>query len=167
MAERAVIHQNGGQGCGEPRGEPGNNGEQGHSAGLLLASCRQTMGWTLMQLERRSGIPRSEFRCWARGQAAMPVEVRVWLCALRALHRQYPSPLSASVRMGGNRPPMGPREVARACLVIGWSERVLAERMGEHRTHLRRLLERGERLDPRRSRWLDHLEDGHLTWSRP
>ncbi|QEO18783.1 transcriptional regulator [Acetobacter vaccinii] len=167
MAERAVIHQNGGQGCGELRGERRDNGEQMQSPGLLLVSCRQTIGWTLMQMERRSGIPRSEFRRWERGQAAMPVEVRAWLCALRALHRQYASPLSASVRMGGNRQPMGPREVARACLVIGWSERVLAERMGEHRTHLRRLMERGERLTPRRSRWLDHLEDGHLTWSRP
>ncbi|GBR28626.1 hypothetical protein AA3271_2798 [Gluconobacter japonicus NBRC 3271] len=54
-----------------------------------------------------------------------------------------------------------------ALITIGWSERTLADRLGEHRTALRRLIEEQGHLPERQSRWLEALADGHRDLPRP
>lgn len=134
--------------------------------GVLIGTALVWIGWPLQQLSRRSGYDRHEITRWML-KGGMPEPFRLWLAALRAVHIRYPSPLATTVRPGGNRPPLGRWEVLRIQLVIGWSERQLAERLGEHRTALRRRLEAGETLDARESQWLELLEDGHRLYQRP
>lgn len=134
--------------------------------GVLIGTALVWIGWPLQQLSRRSGYDRHEITRWMR-KGGMPDPFRLWLTALRAVHVRYPSPFAVSVQPGGNRPPLGRWEVLRIQLVIGWSERHLAERLGEHRTALRRRLEAGGTLDMQESRWLELLEDGHRLNPRP
>lgn len=137
-----------------------------HADAVLIGMALVWIGWPLQQLSRRSGYDRHEITRWMR-KGGMPEPFRAWLIALQAVHVRYPTPLALSVRPGGNRPPLGKWEVLRAQLVIGWSERQLAEKLGEHRTALRRRLDGGETLDARESRWLELLEDGHRLNPRP
>lgn len=135
-------------------------------AGALIRASLVDIGWPLRQAARRSGFSRNRVGEFAAGEPADP-EFVAWLCALRAIHKRFSSPFARSITVTGNRPPYRRREVYRAITVIGWSTRLLAERMGEHRTALLRHLGRGGALEPRASRWLELLETGHETYPRP
>jgi len=51
--------------------------------------------------------------------------------------------------------------------VIGWTERLAAERLGVHRTALRRAIAGTSSLDPERSHWLLALEAAHRAHPSP
>lgn len=135
-------------------------------AGALIRACLDDIGWPLRQAARRSGFSRNRVGEFAAGEPVNPEFVE-WLCALRAVHKRFPSPLARSIVVAGNRPPYRRHEVFRAITIIGWSFRFLAQGMGEHRTALLRHLDRGGALEPRSSRWLEQLETGHETYPRP
>lgn len=125
------------------------------------------IGWSVCQASRRSQISRDRIARWRHGIGEPPQSFMDWLDALHALHRRYATPLSCDVPIAGNRAPMDAYAVGRALMIIGWSERRLAEHLGYHRTELRRLLESGDRLGARSSRWLEMLENGHRDLPRP
>lgn len=176
MSEGMVIPRICGQARGEVPGEFARYGDRGFGGtrastprpvcGREIQLCLSTIGWGFLQVERRSGIDRHQIRRWIRGTPADP-EFLAWLQALRGLHQRYVSPFAPTITGLGNRPSLCAHGVARACLVIGWSERTLAERAGEQRTAMRRRLYKGGLLCPRTSRWLDLLESGHRDYPRP
>jgi len=119
------------------------------------------IGWSICQAARRSHVSRDRIMRWRRGGSEPPAAFMVWLTALGGLHTRLASPLSRDVPVASNRAPMDAYAVGRALMIIGWSERRLAEHMGYHRTEVRRMLESGGRLGSRSSRWLEMLENGH------
>ncbi|GBQ34112.1 transcriptional regulator [Gluconacetobacter azotocaptans] len=131
-----------------------------------LADAFALIGWGVCQAERRSGIARGRITRWLKGDPADRAFLD-WIGQLAALHGRLASPLSPAVTTDSNRPPLGPYEITLARLTIGWSERQLAERSGEHRTTLRRLAAGGMTGDRKIGRWLELLADGHRTWPRP
>lgn len=69
-------------------------------------------------------------------------------------------PESPSIRLAGRR--------LFLCLTrIGWSERLAAERLGIHRTSLRRAIDGSSQLAPDLSAWLLDLEAAHLARPSP
>lgn len=164
---RPMIHNFGGQACGEvtERFQTEAAHAPSLSSGRSLRQALLVIGWGVAQVERRSRFSRHRIARWLSGQPDDESFV-VWIGHLEALHRRLASPLSPYVRPDGNRPPLGPYEMAVARMTIGWSERQVAERSGEHRTSLRRLTH-GRSHDWRLSRWLDLLADGHRTWPCP
>ncbi|WP_227004365.1 hypothetical protein [Kozakia baliensis] len=65
-----------------------------------------------------------------------------------------------SIRLHGAR-------LYRCIVVIGWSERLAAERLGLHRTALRRAIAGTSSLAPDLSGWLLDLEAAHLAHPSP
>ncbi|MBB2164527.1 transcriptional regulator [Gluconacetobacter sp. 1b LMG 1731] len=132
----------------------------------------EAIGWGLRQVSRRSGFSRARItrlKSTTLDHDGSPAEraFRRWIADLARLHRRFYSPLSPAVPAPGNRPCLNGAGVNRALIIIGWSERFLAESLAMHRTELRRVLENGGELSPRPSRWLDVLCDGHIDLPRP
>ncbi|WP_035979086.1 hypothetical protein [Kozakia baliensis] len=67
---------------------------------------------------------------------------------------------SPSIRLHGAR-------LYQCIVVIGWTERLAAERLGVHRTALRRAIAGTSSLDPDLSRWLLALEAAHVAHPAP
>jgi hypothetical protein len=63
--------------------------------------------------------------------------------------------------------PMSPYRLALCLLTLGWSERELARRTGEHRNTLRRWLAGESAADPDVAAWLEILTAAHLANSGP
>jgi Helix-turn-helix len=57
--------------------------------------------------------------------------------------------------------PMSPYRLSLSLLILGWSERKLARRTGEHRTTIRRWLSGESKTDPAVAQWLDVLVAVH------
>ncbi len=60
-------------------------------------------------------------------------------------------------------PPMSPYRLSVCLIILGWSERELARRTGEHRTTLRRWLAGEGQIDPSVAKWLEVLVAVHIT----
>jgi hypothetical protein len=60
-------------------------------------------------------------------------------------------------------PPMSPYRLALCLLTLGWSERELARRTGEHRNTVRRWLAGDSAVDPEVAAWLEILMAVHLA----
>jgi transcriptional regulator with XRE-family HTH domain len=56
---------------------------------------------------------------------------------------------------------MSPYRLSLSLLILGWSERELARRTGEHRTTIRRWLSGESKVDPAVVQWLDVLVAVH------
>jgi transcriptional regulator with XRE-family HTH domain len=56
---------------------------------------------------------------------------------------------------------MSPYRLSLSLLILGWSERELARRTGEHRTTIRRWLSGESGVDPAVAQWLDVLVAVH------
>lgn len=165
-----LIHSFRGEACGQAGERSGfhSTGSPTLSAdrSIRIRGLLDVIGWGVTQFERRSLVSRHRLARWLDGQSP-DAHVVTWLAGLAALHRRLASPLSPDVRPDGNRPLLDGYEVALARITIGWSERQLAERSGEHRTTLRRLGQPGARANWRLGRWLDLLADGHRAMPRP
>lgn len=169
-----IVHKNGGHPFGK-------RGDEERSALILssvfpfrhrssLGEVRRLLreiGWGVRQAARRSGMSRDRITRWRDGAAAADPAFVAWLTELGSLHRRLSSPLARAVPRAGNRPDLDAAGVTCALIVIGWSERQLADRMGTHRTTLRRILEGQGLLASRESRWLEALADGHRDLPRP
>jgi transcriptional regulator with XRE-family HTH domain len=59
--------------------------------------------------------------------------------------------------------PMSPYRLALCLLTLGWSERELARRTGEHRNTVRRWLAAESAVDPEVAAWLEILMAVHLA----
>ena len=59
--------------------------------------------------------------------------------------------------------PMSPYRLALSLLTLGWSERELARRTGEHRNTVRRWLAGESAVDPDVAAWLEILMAVHLA----
>ena len=132
----------------------------------------EAIGWGLRQVSRRSGFSRARITrlkstTLEHDGSQAERAFRRWIADLARLHRRFYSPLSPAVSPPGNRPCLNGAGVSRALIIIGWSERFLAESLAMHRTELRRVLENGGEVSPRPSRWLDVLCDGHIDLPRP
>ncbi len=132
-----------------------------------IATDLETIGWSLRQASRRSGFSRWQIQRWEHGAAPADPRFRSWLRELAELHSRLSSPLARAVPPPGNRLPLDGYGVTDALLTIGWSERLLAKRLGEHHTALRRLIIRNATFPARASRWLEALADGHRELPRP
>ena len=60
-------------------------------------------------------------------------------------------------------PPMSPYRLSVCLIILGWSERELARRTGEHRTTLRRWLAGESQIDPSVAKWLEVLVAVHVA----
>jgi hypothetical protein len=58
---------------------------------------------------------------------------------------------------------MSPYRLSLSLLILGWSERELARRTGEHRTNIRRWLSGESAVDPDVAAWLDVLTAVHVA----
>ncbi|WP_158803413.1 helix-turn-helix transcriptional regulator [Acidisoma sp. L85] len=58
---------------------------------------------------------------------------------------------------------MSPYRLSLCLIVLGWSERELARRTGEHRTTLRRWLAGESDIDPAVAKWLEVLVAVHVA----
>nr|WP_252350153.1 transcriptional regulator [Gluconobacter cerinus] len=167
---REVIPGSGGQRCGQPGGGrvDSRSVRPGHRrVTLSIGSELSVIGWSARQAARRSGVSKDRILRWQDGQGQPDPHFLKWLSALGFLHRRLSHPLARAVPPPGNRPPLNGYAVTSALITIGWSERVLAERLGEHRTALRRLISSHGHLPVRESRWLEALADGHRDLPRP
>ena len=165
-----VIPQTSGQRCGQPRAGHVDSRcvRPGHRrTALSISGELSAIGWGVRQASRRSGVSKDRILRWQSGQGIPDPEFLKWLAALGMLHRRLSHPLARAVPPVGNRPPLNGYAMTSALLTIGWSERTLAERLGEHRTALRRVLEEQGYLPERQSRWLEALADGHRELLRP
>jgi lambda repressor-like predicted transcriptional regulator len=168
IAPAGLIHRFGGQDCAQHIGDTGTVlYDRAPPVPEAIAVMLGTIGWSVRQAERRSGVARDRIRRWRDGVAPPDPGFMAWLTALTYLHRRLASPLSPAVPPAGNRPCLPPAAITEALLVIGWSERMLARRMGEHRNAVRRILAGEQLLSARGSRWLDALADGHRELGRP
>lgn len=169
-----IIHKNGGHGCGK-RGDEEYpplilSSVFPHRHRTSLGEVRRMLreiGWGVRQAARRSGVSRDRITRWRDGVTTADPAFMAWLTELTGLHRRLSSPLARAVPRAGNRPDLDAAGVTCALIVIGWSERQLADRMGAHRTSLRRILEGQGLLPTRESRWLEALADGHRDLPRP
>ena len=165
-----VIPQSSGQHCGQPKAGhvDSRSVRPGHMrAALSIAGELSTIGWGVRQASRRSGVSKDRILRWQSGHSIPDPDFLRWLAALGMLHRRLSHPLARAVPPAGNRPPLNGYAMTSALMTIGWSERTLAERLGEHRTALRRLIEEQGHLPERQSRWLEALADGHRDLPRP
>jgi len=133
---------------------------------VSLGRAFETIGWSVTQAERRSRFHRHRIARWLAGAPADP-DFLEWIGALESLHRRLASPLSVPAGLGHNRPPPTVRDLMRACLTIGWSERRLSERSCIHRTTLRRLDRTLPVQDWRVGLWVELLADGHRLHPHP
>jgi transcriptional regulator with XRE-family HTH domain len=62
---------------------------------------------------------------------------------------------------------MSPYRLSVCLLTLGWSERELARRTGEHRNTLRRWLAGGSAIDPDVADWLETLVAFHVANPAP
>jgi transcriptional regulator with XRE-family HTH domain len=58
---------------------------------------------------------------------------------------------------------MSPYRLSVCLIILGWSERELARRTGEHRTTLRRWLAGEGQIDPSVAKWLEVLVAVHIA----
>jgi Helix-turn-helix len=74
-------------------------------------------------------------------------------------------PAGASCGHFGHNPalPMSPYRLSLCLIILGWSERELARRTGEHRTTLRRWLAGDSDIDPTVAKWLEVLVAVHVA----
>lgn len=165
----ASIHRFGGQACEKSRdgvrSVPGLPGSL--TDGSRIVASLAVIGWGLRQAERRSRISRMRLLRWCRNEEPADPSFLAWLGRLERAHRRLASPLAAAVPPRGNRPLLSAAGIISSLIMIGWSERQLAERMGVHRTSLRRVLERQGQIAPRASRWLEALADVHRDDPHP
>ena len=165
-----VIPHSRGQGCGQ-LGEGFVDSRfvrrRRRCATLSISDELSVIGWGVRQASRRSGFSKDRIQRWQAGLGVPDPNFLKWLSALGFLHRRLHHPLARSVPPAGNRPLLNAYAVTSARITIGWSERTLAERLGEHRTALRRLINGHGLLPERESRWLEALADGHRDLPRP
>jgi len=64
-------------------------------------------------------------------------------------------------------PPVSPYRLSLCLLTVGWSERELVRRTGEHRNTVRRWLAGESAVDPDVARWLEVLMAAHLAHPSP
>jgi transcriptional regulator with XRE-family HTH domain len=63
--------------------------------------------------------------------------------------------------------PMSPYRLSLCLIILGWSERELARRTGEHRTTIRRWLAGESEIDPAVAKWLEVLVAVHVAHPGP
>ncbi len=64
-------------------------------------------------------------------------------------------------------PVMSPRRLLVCLVVLGWSERELARRLGRHQTTIRRWVDGGSAVDREVAAWLEALADFHARHPAP
>jgi Helix-turn-helix len=74
-------------------------------------------------------------------------------------------PAGASCGQIGHIPalPMSPYRLSLCLIILGWSERELARRTGEHRTTIRRWLAGESEIDSSVAKWLEVLVAVHVA----
>ncbi|EGE48580.1 Hypothetical protein APO_0532 [Acetobacter pomorum DM001] len=91
------------------------------------------------------------------------------MCARRIMDRQHPCMTTSKNALSSDRPEirLSGRRLFQCLMVLGWSERLAAERCDTHHTQLRRALAGTSALPPDISAWLLDLEAAFLARPSP